>query len=186
MWKEFFKFDLEYQLRQPLLWICALFMALMAFGATTSDAITVGGSIGNINRNAPIVIAKLLEAFSLVSMFIVTIFIAGAVLRDSEIGISDMLFATPMRKRDYLVGRFGAGMVACMFIFLVIIFRFIPLGLWIQALTSGVRVSFLTLFGMRFRKVNPSVIVLPLTGLPHATSKKMNGASTNRAKRVRT
>ena len=48
------------------------------------------------------------------------------------------------------------------FIFLVIIFRFIPLGLWIQALTSGVRVSFLTLFGMRFRKVNPSVIVLPL------------------------
>ena len=48
------------------------------------------------------------------------------------------------------------------FIFLVIIFRFIPLGLWIQAITSGVHVSFLTLFGMRFRKVNPSAIVLPL------------------------
>ncbi len=42
------------------------------------------------------------------------------------------------------------------FIILVIFFRFIPLGLWIQALTSGVRVSFMTLFGMRFRKVNPS------------------------------
>jgi uncharacterized protein YqfA (UPF0365 family) len=48
------------------------------------------------------------------------------------------------------------------FIFLVIVFRFIPVGLWIQAITSGVRVSFLTLFGMRFRKVNPSFIVLPL------------------------
>jgi len=48
------------------------------------------------------------------------------------------------------------------FIFLVIVFRFIPVGLWIQAITSGVRVSFLTLFGMRFRKVSPSVIVLPL------------------------
>ncbi len=48
------------------------------------------------------------------------------------------------------------------FIFLVIVFRFIPLPLWIQALTSGVRVSFMTLFGMRFRKVNPSDIVLPL------------------------
>jgi len=47
-------------------------------------------------------------------------------------------------------------------IFLVIVFRFIPLGLWIQAWTSGVRVSFMTLFGMRFRKVNPSDIVLPL------------------------
>lgn len=48
------------------------------------------------------------------------------------------------------------------FIFLVIVFRFIPIGLWIQAITSGVRVSFLTLFGMRFRKVNPANIVLPL------------------------
>jgi len=48
------------------------------------------------------------------------------------------------------------------FIFLTIFFRFIPIGLWITALASGVRVSFLTLFGMRFRKVNPSAIVNPL------------------------
>ena len=48
------------------------------------------------------------------------------------------------------------------FIALVIIFRFIPIGLWITAWASGVRVSFLTLFGMRFRKVNPAAIVNPL------------------------
>ncbi len=48
------------------------------------------------------------------------------------------------------------------FIVLVIFFRFIPIGLWITAWASGVRVSFLTLFGMRFRKVNPSLIVNPL------------------------
>jgi uncharacterized protein YqfA (UPF0365 family) len=48
------------------------------------------------------------------------------------------------------------------FIILVVFFRFIPLGLWFQALMSGVRVSFLVLFGMRFRKVNPSAIVNPL------------------------
>jgi uncharacterized protein YqfA (UPF0365 family) len=48
------------------------------------------------------------------------------------------------------------------FIVLVIFFRFIPIGLWITAWASGVRVSFLTLFGMRFRKVNPSNIVNPL------------------------
>jgi len=56
-----------------------------------------------------------------------------------------------------LIGLFFIG-----FIFLVIFFRFIPLGLWFQALMSGVRVSFLVLFGMRFRKVNPSAIVNPL------------------------
>ena len=47
-------------------------------------------------------------------------------------------------------------------IFLIIFFRFIPIGLWIRALASGVRVSFITLFGMRFRKVNPAAIVDPL------------------------
>jgi uncharacterized protein YqfA (UPF0365 family) len=47
-------------------------------------------------------------------------------------------------------------------IFITLVFRFIPVGLWLQALTSGVRVSFVTLFGMRFRRVNPAAIVNPL------------------------
>jgi uncharacterized protein YqfA (UPF0365 family) len=47
-------------------------------------------------------------------------------------------------------------------LFLVIFFRFIPIGLWIRAAASGVRVSFMTLFGMGFRKVNPARIVDPL------------------------
>ena len=38
---------------------------------------------------------------------------------------------------------------------LVIFFQFIPFGLWITALFSGCRVSFFTLFGMRFRRVDP-------------------------------
>jgi uncharacterized protein YqfA (UPF0365 family) len=48
------------------------------------------------------------------------------------------------------------------FLLIIIFFKFIPIGLWITAWASGVRVSFLTLFGMRFRKVNPSNIVNPL------------------------
>jgi len=41
-------------------------------------------------------------------------------------------------------------------------FHFIPIGLWITAFASGVRVAFGTLFGMRFRKVDPRRIVFPL------------------------
>lgn len=120
MWREFFKFDLAFQLRQPLLWVFGGALALMAFGLTSSDAVQLGGAIGNINRNAPTVVAQWMGMFSLLSMFFVTVFIAGSVLRDSEIGISDMLFATPMRKHDYLIGRFLAGMVACTAIFVMI------------------------------------------------------------------
>jgi uncharacterized protein YqfA (UPF0365 family) len=64
------------------------------------------------------------------------------------------------------IGSLAPGLLLALFfigfIVLVIFFRFIPIGLWITALASGVRVSFMTLFGMRFRKVNPSNIVNPL------------------------
>jgi uncharacterized protein YqfA (UPF0365 family) len=42
------------------------------------------------------------------------------------------------------------------------ILYFVPVGLWITALFSGVRVSIGTLIGMRLRKVVPSDIVRPL------------------------
>jgi uncharacterized protein YqfA (UPF0365 family) len=47
-------------------------------------------------------------------------------------------------------------------VLLMVMARFIPLGLWITAFASGVRLSFWNLFGMRFRQVNPREIVLPL------------------------
>lgn len=51
--------------------------------------------------------------------------------------------------------------VAAIF-FISMFFHFIPIGLWITAFASGVRVSFFTLFGMRFRKVDPKRIVSPM------------------------
>ncbi len=50
-------------------------------------------------------------------------------------------------------------MVVLAILFTTLFFRFIPIGLWIRAFASGVRVSFLTLFGMRLRRVDPSRIV---------------------------
>jgi uncharacterized protein YqfA (UPF0365 family) len=41
-------------------------------------------------------------------------------------------------------------------------FHFVPIGLWITALSSSVRVSFGQLFGMRMRRVDPKRIVSPL------------------------
>lgn len=42
-----------------------------------------------------------------------------------------------------------------------LIFRFIPLGLWVTAYFSGVRVGLFTLAGMRLRRVNPHDIIRP-------------------------
>jgi uncharacterized protein YqfA (UPF0365 family) len=43
-----------------------------------------------------------------------------------------------------------------------VFFHFVPIGLWINALASGVKVSFFQLFGMRVRRVDPKRIVNPL------------------------
>ena len=47
-------------------------------------------------------------------------------------------------------------------IFLILFFNFVPLGLFISARASGVKVGILQLVGMRIRKVIPSRIVNPL------------------------
>lgn len=120
MWQEFFRFDLRYQLRQPLLWIVAVALAAIAFLSAGSDAVHIGGAIGNVHLNAPVVIARQLGILSLIAMFMVTVFIAGAILRDTEAGIADLLFAAPVRKLDYLGGRFLAGFAACLAVFAVI------------------------------------------------------------------
>ena len=44
-------------------------------------------------------------------------------------------------------------------VLLWIILYFIPIGLWFQALVSGVRISLLQLIFMRWRKVPPSIVV---------------------------
>jgi len=60
----------------------------------------------------------------------------------------------------------GVGLIFALVFFAIIVVaifvRFIPVALWIRAMASGVHVSFLTLFGMRFRKVAPAAIVDPL------------------------
>ena len=47
-------------------------------------------------------------------------------------------------------------------IFLALFFSFVPFGLWISALASGVRINILTLVGMRIRRIVPSRIINPM------------------------
>ena len=47
-------------------------------------------------------------------------------------------------------------------IVLSMFFSFVPIGLWITAFFSGVKVSMATLTGMRLRRVAPSKIINPM------------------------
>ena len=55
-----------------------------------------------------------------------------------------------------------AGLVFLVIVLLVILFSFIPVGLWISAAAAGVKVSIFSLIGMRLRRVRPDRIIKPL------------------------
>lgn len=52
--------------------------------------------------------------------------------------------------------------IALVFVVFSFILSIIPLGLWISALAAGVKISIMTLVGMRLRRVPPAKIVNPL------------------------
>jgi len=47
-------------------------------------------------------------------------------------------------------------------IFILLFFSFIPVGLWISAISAGVKVKLFSLVGMRLRKVRPALVINPL------------------------
>jgi ABC-2 type transport system permease protein len=112
MFREIFGFELRQQLKSPLFWMIALAFAALAFGAATSDSVQIGGGVGNTHRNAPLVVLQWLIVFTLIGMFLITVFVAGAALRDFEAGTAELFFATPLSRKAYLGGRFAAGYVA--------------------------------------------------------------------------
>lgn len=131
---EFFRFELRQQLRSPLLWLMALLFAVMGFAAVASDAVQLGGGIGNVHRNAPVVIVQFMGVFTLLGMLFVAMSINGALLRDFEQGTAELIFASPIRRRDYVAGRIGAAVVCCLLLYAVIAFglfiaQFMP---WIE------------------------------------------------------
>jgi len=153
---EILRFELRQQLRNPLYWMISLAFGALAFAAATSDHVQIGGGIGNTHRNAPYVVVEMLANFTIFSMFLVTVFVAGAALRDFEAGTAELLFATPVSRNAYIGGRFAAGYLASLGVFV-----FVALGLLIGVLMPWVDPARLgptspLAFGYAF-----AVIVLP-------------------------
>ena len=105
---EFFRFELNYWLRGYMVYIFTGLMAFMFATATYSDNLQIGGAIGNTFRNAPYVIQQYYAIAGLLGALIITTFFDSAASRDFSSKFSDVLFTKPIRKIDYLVGRFLA------------------------------------------------------------------------------
>ena len=82
MFMHLLRFELQYWLRQPIVYIFFLVNALLVFGATVTNDITIGGGTGNVLKNAPYVVQNYYALFSLISLLMITTFFNSAAARD--------------------------------------------------------------------------------------------------------
>ena len=108
-WVEVFRFECRHQLRSPLFAIVAGLFFALAFAATASESVRIGGVGPNLNLNAAYAIIITVYVFSLLSMFSGVAFVAAPVTRDTELKTAELLYATGLAERDYLIGRFLGG-----------------------------------------------------------------------------
>jgi ABC-2 type transport system permease protein len=112
MWK-FIRYELKYWLRTPMIWIFLFINALLVFFAVASENLTIGGSIGNIHKNAPYIIEQFYGILSMVCLLMTTAFMNATANRDFQYGMHQFVFSSPIKKRDYYFGKFiGAAIVS--------------------------------------------------------------------------
>ncbi|MEZ5710039.1 MAG: M1 family aminopeptidase [Blastomonas sp.] len=122
------RFELGYQLKNPVFWVVSILFFLLTFGAVTIDDISIGSG-GNIHVNSPGAIMQISLILSLFFMFVTTAFVANIIVRDDESGFGPMVRSTPVRKFDYLFGRFAGAFLVALIAFLAV-----PLGVFLGSL----------------------------------------------------
>ena len=134
MFLTFFLFEVRSWLRSPMVWIFMFLFALLTFFATISDNVSIGGSFGNIYKNAPFVAQNWYAVFSILSLLLLTAFLNSAAIRDFERKTAQIVFSSPIQKAGYYFGHFtGAILISLIPMFGV------SLGMWV-----GVSVNYST------------------------------------------
>src|SRR5215472_172424 len=107
-------FEIRFWLRSWMLWVLLFTVSLLTLLATSSDQISLGTSISNTYRNAPFVIENRYAFTCLLGLLMSTVFINFAALRDFNHNTHQLIFSTPMRRRDFLLGRFFGATLVCL------------------------------------------------------------------------
>jgi ABC-2 type transport system permease protein len=118
------RFEVRYQLRNPVFWVAAFIFFLMGFGLTASANVSIG-TPGGVHQNAANAIAVATAIFSLFYVFVVTAFVANAIIRDDASGFSPIVRATAVTPRQILAGRFIGGLLIAWIGYLAL-----PIGMW--------------------------------------------------------
>jgi hypothetical protein len=120
-----------------MVWIFFLIITLLVTGAVASDNIVIGGSVGNVYKNAPHILTQYTIILILICLMMPAAFFNNAALRDYNHKFNEILFSTPIGKSGYYFGRFMGALVLSIIPFLGIFVGFF-LGTQIALLTGSI------------------------------------------------
>src|SRR5437868_9208726 len=131
-------FEIRHQLRNPVFWVAVAIFFLMGFGLTASENVSIG-TPGGVHENAPNAIAIATAIMSLFYLFVVTAFVANAIVRDDSSGFAPIVRATSVTVHQIVLGRFLGGLLVAWLGYLSV-----PIGMlagssmpWVDAETVG-------------------------------------------------
>ena len=117
-------FEIRYQLRNPVFWVAIAIFFLIGFGVTASENVSIG-TPGAVHENSPYAIAVATAVFTTFYFFVVTAFVANAIVRDDTTGFGSIVRSTSVTKTQLVLGRFIGGLVIAWLGYLAI-----PVGMW--------------------------------------------------------
>jgi len=116
---EIFKFEILYRVKRVDTYIFFLFLFL--FSIVGVDFIYGGVDLGPLKRNSPLIIARTMGILTGFSMMVTSMIMGVPILRDFEHDMESLIFVNPIKKRDYLLGRFLGSFVILIIIFTALI-----------------------------------------------------------------
>ncbi len=126
------RFEIRYQLKNPVFWVSIVIFFLLGFGITASENVSIG-TPGAVHQNAPYAIAIATAVISLFYIFVVTAFVANAIVRDDSSGFAPIVRATRVSGPQIVTGRFVGGLFVAWIGYLAV-----PLGMAIGSMMPWV------------------------------------------------
>ncbi len=121
---EIIKFEWAYRKGRPATWIYFAIIFILPIILVSTDAIKIMGSGEQSKENSPHGIALMEIAFTYLFVMITSAVMGVAVLRDFEFNTEALMFSTPIKKFDYLFGRFFGSFLVLILIFSAMILSF--------------------------------------------------------------
>lgn len=134
MFSTIFLFEIKRWFKQPVFYVYVLVFGLIAYFAAISALgafDTLAGTTSDpIYYNSPINIARFVNSLSTLLYFLLPTIVGASIYRDYLYKVHTVLYSYPLRKLDYLAGKFMASLLVVSLICLVCLIAFYAASLY--------------------------------------------------------